>query len=69
MTLLEFTIQGEKYRGNNLLLNFYFLTNAKSKFTDEDVKNLHIKNITTVQALDTFFKTNICIADFFCCFN
>ncbi|WP_425378440.1 hypothetical protein [Spiroplasma endosymbiont of Polydrusus pterygomalis] len=65
MTLTEFTIQGDKYRINNLLLNFYFLTNAKNKFTDENVKNLHIKNITTVQALDTFSKTNICIADFF----
>lgn len=53
MTLTEFTIQGDKYNNKNLLLNLYFLTNKKSKFTD-DVKNLRLKNITTVQGLDVF---------------
>ncbi|AXF97107.1 AAA domain-containing protein [Spiroplasma phoeniceum] len=67
MTLIEFTIQGDKYNNKNLLLNLYFLTNPKSKFTDDDVKNLRLKNITTVQGLDTFLKHNICIADFFVC--
>lgn len=67
MTLTEFTIQGDKYNNKNLLLNLYFLTNPKSKFTDDDVKNLRLKNITTVQGLDTFLKHNICIADFFVC--
>ncbi|MFJ1522018.1 AAA domain-containing protein [Spiroplasma sp. ald] len=67
MTLIEFTIQGDKYNNKNLLLNLYFLTNPKSKFTDNDVKNLRLKNITTVQGLDTFLKHNIFIADFFVC--
>ncbi|RUO86565.1 DEAD/DEAH box helicase [Spiroplasma endosymbiont of Megaselia nigra] len=67
MTLTEFTIQGDKYNNKNLLLNLYFLTNPKSKFTDDDVKNLRLKNITTFQSLDTFLKHNICIADFFVC--
>lgn len=67
MTLTEFTIQGDKYNNKNLLLNLYFLTNPKSKFTDDDVKNLLLKNITIVQGLDTFLMHNICIADFFVC--
>lgn len=65
MALTEFTIQGDKFNGKNLLLNLYFLTNAKSKFTDDDVKNLRLKNITTVNGLDLFFKKEIYIADFF----
>ncbi|PWF95332.1 hypothetical protein [Spiroplasma poulsonii] len=54
MALTKFTIQGDKFNGKNLLLNLYFLTNAKSKFTDDDVKNLRLKNITTVNGLDLF---------------
>ncbi len=69
MTLTEFKIQGDKNNNNNLLLNLYFLTNPKSKFTDDNIKNLRLKNITTVQDLNTFLKHNICIADFFCLFN
>ncbi|AOX44332.1 superfamily I DNA/RNA helicase [Spiroplasma sp. NBRC 100390] len=65
MALTEFTIQGDKFNGKNLLLNLYFLTNAKSKFTDDDVKNLRLKNITTVNGLDLFLKKDIYIADFF----
>ncbi|WHQ37222.1 AAA domain-containing protein [Spiroplasma sp. SV19] len=65
MALTEFTIQGDKFNGKNLLLNLYFLTNAKSKFTDDDVKNLRLKNITTVNGLDLFLKKDIHIADFF----
>ncbi|WP_425379930.1 AAA domain-containing protein [Spiroplasma endosymbiont of Stenodema calcarata] len=65
MALTEFTIQGDKFNGKNLLLNLYFLINAKSKFNDDDVKNLRLKNITTVSGLDLFLKKDIHIADFF----
>ncbi|AHF58289.1 AAA domain-containing protein [Spiroplasma eriocheiris] len=63
----EFLIKGDRFNGKNLLLNWYFLTNSKSKFNDEDVKNLHLKNINTVNELYNFFKTHTCIADFFIC--